>query len=630
MQTSRTIKQGNIWPRGISAYRDGINVALQIPRGDSCGIYLWTKSEDGKEEKETIPFCDSFRVGDMSCMYIPDVDPASCRYQIFADKKLCKDVYATKVFGTEKWGREYRQKEISYGVCMEQFDWEDDRPLKTPYEDSILYCMHVRGFTKHSSSGVKHRGTFAGMIEKIPYLKQLGITAVELMPAYDFAENDVPEEVRDNGKLSMEEVAKQYALGTTATAKKDTRLNYWGYAKNGHFFVPKASYASEPKCAETEFKTLVKELHKNGIELIMHFYFEKQNPGFILEVLKYWRTQYHVDGFHLKGQDIPLMLLATEEILKDCKLLYYHFPYENIYGEEERPSYRNLASYRDDFMYDMRRYLKGDENMLPTVLGHLRHNSEQHGVVQYMTNYFGFTLFDMVSYERKHNLDNGEENRDGNDLNFSWNCGAEGVSRKKNVLTLRKKQLRNAMNLLFLSQGTPAFFAGDEFGNTQKGNNNPYCQDNDISWLNWNLLKKNEEWFCYVKSIIAFRKNHAVLRGERPLKLMDTLGCGFPDVSYHGSQAWRADLQPYNRHVGILYAGNYRKDDDTLFVGYNMYWEKVKLALPKLLKGKKWYLLSDTAKEQPVMDTDSIEKTEAVEGMEIELSPRTIAIYVAK
>lgn len=623
------IEQGKISPRGISRYKDGINIAVKIPHAKDCGIFLWTKTDEGHEKKHKIPFTDKFRIGDISCMYLPKVDAAGCRYQLYADGTVIKDIYAGKISGNEKWGKSVNQKDIFYKIAESDFSWEQDQTLKIPYEHSYFYCLHVRGFTKHKSSKVAERGTFQGIIEKIPYLKELGITAIEMMPAYDFCETVLPFE----GKLSMNEVAKQYTKDLNKE-KESIKINYWGYTKNCHYFVPKASYAAVPSQVETEFKTMVKELHKNGIELIMQFYFEQENPGFILEVLKFWRMEYHVDGFHLKGEHLPLTLLATEELLKDTKLFYYSFPYDEIYREEEVVSYRNLASYRDDCMYDMRRYLKGDENMLTALVGHLRHNSDNHGVIHYITNYYGFTLADLVSYERKHNWENGEENRDGNDFNYSWNCGVEGPSRKKSVVELRKKQMRNAFNLVFLSQAAPAFLAGDEFGNSQKGNNNPYCLDNEITWLNWSLLEKNKEWFSYVKSLIAFRKAHPVLQGFRTLKMMDTLSCGYPDVSYHGSQAWRPELENYNRHVGILYAGNYGKkdkkeDDNTFFIAYNMHWQKRKLALPKLPKGKEWYILANTENDASIPDVSEA-LTKAETGVEIELKPRTIVIYVAK
>ena len=631
MKTNLKIEPGMITPRGISRYKDGINIAVKIPQGKDCGIYLWKKTEDDHEKKYKISFEDKLRVGNISCMYLPGIVAEDCRYQIYADGAVVKDIYACKMTGTEKWGKAVKQKDISYQVYSPDFAWEQDCILETPYEDSYLYCLHVRGFTKHKSSAVSARGTFQGIIEKIPYLKDLGITALELMPAYEFSEVELPLEA----KISMEEAARPNQFAKDITKEKDGRkLNFWGYTKECQYFMPKASYASVPEEAASEFKTMVKTLHENGIELIMQFYFERENPGFILEILKFWRMEYHVDGFHLKGEQLPLTLLATEEILKDTKLFYYSFPYDEIYREEEQPSYRNLASYRDECMYDLRRFLKGDENMLPAVLGHLRHNSDNHGVIQYITNYFGFTLADLVSYDRKHNLENGEDNRDGTDYNYSWNCGAEGVSRKKAVLELRNKQMRNAFNLLFLSQATPVFFAGDEFGNSQKGNNNPYCLDNEITWLNWTMLEKNKNWFFYVKSLIAFRKAHPVLHGVRTLKMVDTLSCGYPDVSYHGSQAWRPELENYNRHVGILYAGNYGKidkkeNDNTFFVAYNMHWQKRKLALPKLPKGKEWYILSTTE------SSDSIPKVadklcKADSGVEIEVKPRTIVIYVAK
>lgn len=644
MKIKCMIEQGAVVPRGIRPYRDGINIAVKIPQGNDCGIILWIKKENEAERKIRIPFSDAFRVGDISCMYLPGVCAKDCRYQLYADGKTVKDIYAGKLSGCEKWGKTVAQKDIYYkiptvysldAVCEqgtvgeEKKDWNEDKRLKIPFEDSYLYCLHVRGFTKHVSSKVAHRGTFAGLTEKIPYLKELGITAIEMMPAYEFREAVLPKE----GMPTMDEAARQFAKEPEA-GKEKNKLNYWGYTKDCQYFAPKAAYAAEPEKVDEEFKAMVQALHENGIELIMQFYFEGENQGLILEILKFWRLVYHVDGFHLKGDNLPLTLLATEELLKDTKLFYYSFPYEKVYKEEETVSYRHLASYRDDFMYEMRRYLKGDENMLPSVLGHLRHNSAKHGVVQYITNYYGFTLHDLVSYDRKHNEENGEDNRDGNDFNFSWNCGAEGNCRKKTIMELRKKQMRNAFQLLFLSQGTPVFFAGDEFGNSQKGNNNPYCMDNAVSWLDWNLLSKNQEWFAYVKGLIAFRKKHPVLHGVRTLKLMDSLGCGYPDVSYHGSQAWKPELENYNRHVGIMYTGNYamknkKETDNSFFIAYNMHWQKRKLALPKLPKGKEWYMLATTEEARVIPEVEAVTK-KADSFVEIEIKPRTIVIYVAK
>lgn len=625
MRTELKIERGNVIPRGVSRYKDGINIALKIPHTKKSGIYLWIE-ENNRKKKYDIPFGEEYRIGDISCIYIADVAAEKCCYQIYAEEEITDDIYARKIKGREKWGRLQKKQDIFYRIYDTEFPWDQDDILRIPYENSCFYCLHVRGFTKHISSGVQNRGTFLGIIEKIPYLKELGVTALELMPAYEFPELIIPED-----KIStMAEAVRQYAVKPTED-KDSLKLNYWGFTKDSHYFMPKSSFAANSAEADREFKIMVKELHKNGIEVVMQFYFENRSPVFILEVLKFWRMEYHVDGFHLKGAPIPEKILAEEELLADTKLLYYSFPYEDLY-KDEIPAYRHLASCRDDFMIDMRKYLKGDENMLQAVLGHLRHNSDTHGVIQYITNYEGYTMADLVAYERKHNLENGEENRDGSDFNYSWNCGAEGTSRKKAVLKLRRQQMRNALCLVLLSQASPMLLSGDEFAATRKGNNNPYCLDNEINWLDWRLLEKNKDWFLYVKSLLAFRKEHWVLQGGRVLKLIDMLSCGYPDVSYHGTQAWRPELEVFSRHVGILYSGKYakkdRKEDNSFFIAYNMHWQKQSLALPRLPKGENWYLLASTKEEQPIPKAEeAIEKTGKTE---IEIAPRSIDIYVAK
>ena len=281
MKTELNIEQGRITPRGISRYKDGINIAVKIPQGKDCGILLWIKKENSGEKRYKIPFQEQYRIGNISCMYVPGIEADNCKYQIYADEEIVKDVYGGKLSGTWKWGKSVTQKDIFYHVPEDNFAWEKDRILKTPFEDSCLYCLHVRGFTRHRSSNVEKRGTFQGIIEKIPYLEELGITAIEMMPAYEFKETV---EMQEN-PLTMEEMAKQYARDLEKE-RENPKLNYWGYTKDCQYFAPKASYAANPSEAENEFKTMVKALHENGIELIMQFYFEKETPGFILEVLK--------------------------------------------------------------------------------------------------------------------------------------------------------------------------------------------------------------------------------------------------------------------------------------------------------------------------------------------------------
>ena len=346
-------------------------------------------------------------------------------------------------------------------------------------------------------------------------------------------------------------------------------------------------------------------------------------------ILRFWVLTYHVDGFHLMGE-VPAQALAGDPALTDTKLWYYDFDAAKLYDPAQKPEYRNLAEYRDDYLYTMRRFLKGDDNMLSGVLYEMRHIPANMGRIHYLSNYYGFTLMDMVSYDHKHNEANGEGNRDGNDYNCSWNCGEEGTSRRKKVLALRQKQLQNAFCMLLLTQSTPLIFMGDEFGNSQQGNNNPYCQDNKITWLNWQDKEKNAGLLAFWKQMIAFRKAHPILHPEEELRILDTLSCGYPDLSYHGQNAWRPQTESYNRHVGMMYCGKYAKtkagaDDSFLYVAMNMHWEPQKLAFPKLPKGMEWKLVLATEEAGNILTVQ--EREEQMADQTRTVAPRSIAVY---
>ena len=368
------------------------------------------------------------------------------------------------------------------------------------------------------------------------------------------------------------------------------------------------------------------------MEVVLQFYFPKHmNQGEILSILRYWRMEYHVDGFHLKGENIPLLLPCLDPGLSDTKLFYYDFPFHQIYPDGEIPVMQNLACYRDDYMYSMRKFLKGDDAMVTTALSLMRRKPEKAGQINYFSNYDGFTLADMVAFEQKHNEANGEANRDGNDYNQTWNCGTEGKSRKRSVVSLRSRQVRNALCMLFFSQGTPFLFMGDEFGNSQEGNNNPYCQDNEISWLNWKNRKQNEALFQFVKTLIALRKAHPILRSPREPRLMDYLSCGFPDLSYHATRAWQPDMSGYAHHIAMLYCGKYAqksdgKEDDFIYVAMNMHWEPHVFALPKLPKELGWHLLLDTT-EGVIYDGNEELLPNQQEHIVL---PRSIEIFISK
>ncbi|MBQ7584375.1 MAG: alpha-amylase, partial [Lachnospiraceae bacterium] len=389
------------------------------------------------------------------------------------------------------------------------------------------------------------------------------------------------------------------------------KLNLWGYVP-GNYFVPKPSYAAQDPAAE--FALLVDELHLNGMELIMQFYFmPEDNPCFILEVLRYWARTYMVDGFQVMGADLPVKQIARDPYLSDSKLLFTEFDADEVYGRTG-PLSRNAGVINDPFMYDMRKYLKGDEDMLGLVSKHILSNPVRTAVINHVTSYYGFTLKDLVSYERKHNEKNGEDGKDGSDYNYSWNCGDEGPSRKKAVNTLRLRQMKNAMLLLMLSQGVPMIRFGDEFGNSQKGNNNAWCQDNKISYLDWGDLDRNKELFDFTRSLIALRREHPVFRARYSKKMYDYISCGSPDVSFHGDQAWNQNFVNYNRHFAVMYKGAFEKVsdkacDDDFYVAYNMHWTGHRFHPPKPARGKRWEICmsSGNGREAGIYNPDSNE-----------------------
>lgn len=613
MQNERKVMAGNPYPLGVYKCDDGINVSM-VRQGKSCGIILYDNA--GNEIRRIELSCLS-KMGQICYGKIPNTDNAFS-YQLFADDRIIYDTQMKAYIGGESFGSNIEAGELFPLIDSPDFMWEDDSNPQIPYEDSVLYCMHVRGFTKHKSSGVKGKGTFAGIIEKIPYLEELGITAIELLPVYELK----------NDKKNPETMNISDEMSSSVSYRH--KVNYWGYGE-GLYYAPKNSYSAS-KNADIEFKTLVKELHKRGMEVILQFYFpDNVHQSEILNILKYWRIMYHVDGFHLKGDNLPLLMIGQEPGLSDVKMFYYGFPIQQLYSDNNLPMLRNLAYYTDEYMYVMRRFLKGDEDMIPSVLALMRRQPAEAGQINYLTNYFGFTLADMVSYERKHNEENGENNRDGIDYNYTWNCGAEGKSRKKAVVSLRQKQIRNALCLLMFSQGTPLIHMGDEFGNSQNGNNNPYCQDNDITWLNWQNKEQNQELFDYVRELIRLRKAHPILHKKTQLRLMDYISCGFPDLSYHATNAWQPDMSNVTRHIGILYCGKYAllpdgTTDSFFYIAINMHWEAHEFALPKLQKGMEWYTLINTEN----FDICTGREEKLTDQQTSIVAPRSIQVYISK
>lgn len=559
--------QGMPLPLGVTILQDRVNFSVAACEDRKCELLLYRAGE----RKPCEVFSMEEMTGGVRYLALTGLDASQYEYNYKIDDEVVVDPYARSLAGRVSWReeRDIQKHEVRARVCQEDYDWEGDGPLKIPYHQVVAYALHVRGFTKDAGSKVKHKGTFQGVIEKIPYLKELGINQIQCMPVYEFQET---------GRYT----------------------NYWGYG-NAYFFAPKSAYDAYGDGARG-LKDMVKACHKAGIEVVLEMPFASETPKqMIEECLRYYVLEYHVDGFVLNPYNAPMDGIYTDPFLSHTKIL----------------------KHQEDFQRVMRRFLKGDEGMIPDVIYWLRHNSKAEGIYNYVTGHTGFTLKDLVSYDGKHNETNGENNHDGPEYNYSWNCGAEGTSRKKAVLELRKTQMRNAYFLVLLAQGTPCILAGDEFANSQKGNNNAYCQDNPTGWVNWRNLAKEQELFQFVKELIRLRKSYPVLYPETEAKGMDRTGCGVPDVSYHGEAAWQAPTEVSSRQIGVYYSAAAVGGEDC-FVAYNMHWLEHTFALPSLSKNKKWHLIASTGegiiKEPLVLENQR----------KIELEARTIVVLAGR
>lgn len=559
--------QGRPLPLGVTRIGNTMNFSVAVPQEKECQLLLYHAGE----KKPCMSFGMKKSIGEVRYIALEDIDPSEYEYNYEMDGEIVVDPYVKALAGREKWGqaRDVQMHEVRGKLDIKEYDWEGDAPLQLPYHSIIAYSLHVRGFTKHSSSKVKAKGTFRGVIEKIPYLKELGINQIQCMPVYDFEEN------------------LQYC-------------NYWGYG-DAYCFAPKGAYAYS-KDAVNELKDMVKSCHREGIEVVLEMPFSGNVPKQMMEeCLRYYMMEYHVDGFILNPSSAPMEGICADPILKKTKIMVHQTGFQTV----------------------MRRFLKSDEGMIPEVMYWLRHNSLGDRTYNYITNQNGFTLYDLVSYDGKHNEANGENNQDGPEYNYSWNCGVEGVTRKKAVLELRQQQIKNAFFLLLFAQGTPCILAGDEFENTQKGNNNVYCQDNPVGWLDWSKLEKKKELHDFVKKLIEIRKAYPVFWPEEEMRGIDQVSCGVPDVSYHGESAWRVPSEVYSRQLGVYYSGAAVGGDDC-FVAYNMHWQEHPFALPALSSGKKWYKIASTSE-------GVLEEPELLDNQRlVEVAERTIMLVIGR
>lgn len=679
------LRPGRPYPFGATLVPGGVNFSIFSRYASYCVLVLLEKGQSKPlieiplrgmfQKAETDePVWGEFRIGNVFCMTVFDLDYESIEYGFrmdgpyskvergqpgqhrFDPSKILMDPYAKAIGGRDVWGRTpdwndpypHRAR-----LVYDDFDWEGDRPLEIPMEDLIIYEMHVRSFTRHPSSGVKQPGTFAAIREKIPYLRELGVNCVELMPIYEFDEFENSRVHPDTGELLV---------------------NYWGYSTVG-FFAPKAGYAVTGKSKDgtqvaDELKTLVKELHKNGIEVMLDVVFNHTAEGnehgpaisfrgidnvtyymltpegyyynfsgtgntlncnnpivrnMVLECLRYWAAEYHIDGFRfdlaaILGRDPwgaplanpPLLeALAFDPILGKCKLIAEAWDAGGLYQVGSFPAYGRWAEWNGKYRDDVRKFLKGDIGTVGSMAQRLQGSPDLYAwggrgpnaSINFITCHDGFNLYDLVSYNGKHNEANGENNNDGGNDNYSWNCGWEGSATDPAVNALRRQQIKNAIAMLMVSQGVPMLLMGDEMAHTQKGNNNAYCHDTDLNWLNWNLLETNAEQFRFFKNCLAFRKAHPVLRSNAHFRNHDYVGSGYADITWHSTRAWNSDWSGTNRSLAFMLCGKHAKGgtvvDNYIYVAMNMYWETLPFEIPDLSNGLRWHVFANSSAPFP-------------------------------
>ena len=667
---------------GATVIPGGVSFTVHSQHATNFKLALYKRRVE--EPFVVLPFPDSYRVGNVYSMIVFGLDIEEIEYayfvdgpydpkkgHIFDDSNVLLDPYAKAVSGQSKWG-EKPDYGMSYRarVVASDFDWKKSRAPLIPMEDLIIYELHVRGFTKDMSSGVQYPGTFSGLAEKIPYLKSLGINAVELMPIFEFDEMSGMRH-HDGKKL----------------------YDYWGYNPLS-FFAPNTAYASnhEYNHEGTELKKLVKKMHDNGIEVILDVVFNhtaegnEQGPsinlkGFdnsvyymltpdghyfnfsgcgntlncnhpivrrmIIDCLRHWVIEYRVDGFRFDLASIlgrnedgspmnnpPLLQnLAFDPVLANVKLIAEAWDAGGLYQVGSFPDWNRWSEWNGKYRDDVRAFLKGDAGLAHTVCDRIagsvdiysprrRENSPS---VNFITCHDGFTLYDLYSYNEKHNEANGWNNTDGDNHNMSWNCGIEGDTDDEAVLQLRHQMIRNAFTLLLMSRGTPMITQGDEFLRTQKGNNNAYCQDNEISWVDWTFLEENKEMMTFVKHLIAIRKKHPILRSQtKPSR------SGYPHYSKHGVNAWYLSDLEAERVIGVMFSGRDETGqfDDYSYIAFNSHWEDHMVELPVLPKGYHWQKHIDTAKptkKAVVME----EHITVLDATHIDVKARSVCVLFA-
>ena len=686
-------RTGSVFPFGASLVPNGVNFSVFSSHATACTLVLFRKGEG--EPMVEIPFPPEFRIGNVYTMVVFDLDVETLEYGFrmdgpwdpenghrFDPAKILTDPYARVLGGRDVW-REPPDYDDPYQhrarLAFDDFDWEADRPLEIPIEDLVVYEMHVRSFTAHPSAGGKRGGTFAAMREKIPYLKSLGVNCVELMPVYEFDEFEHSRESPETGEFLV---------------------NYWGYSTVG-FFAPKAGYAATGRLGMQvdELKALIKEFHRNGIEVFLDVVFNHTAEGdqrgptisfrgldnktyymltpegyyynfsgtgntlncnnpvvrnMVLDCLRYWAAEYHVDGFRFDLASIlgrapsgaplnnpPLLeTLAFDPVLAKCKLIAEAWDAGGLYQVGSFPAYGRWAEWNGKYRDTLRRFIKGDEGMVRDLATRIAGSPDLYqergatASINFVTAHDGFTLFDLVSYNEKHNHANGEDNQDGANDNYSWNCGAEGPTDDPEINALRARQVRNALAILLTSQGVPMILMGDEAARTQRGNNNTYCHDSELSWLDWDRVEENSELVRFVSRLIEFRHAHPVLRNRWHLSGRDNVGSGFPDISWHGRAAWQPEWSEESRYLAFMLCGAHGRGgaapDDYVYVAMNSHWETHGFELPRLPEGMVWHVFANTGVAAPEDVHEVGREPQLDDQSHFLLGSRSVAVLVGR
>ena len=670
---------------GAAAAPNGVSFTIHSSGATSCTLLLFRPRE--KEPYAKLKFPEAYHIGNTYSMLVFDLKIEEFEYAfqldgpydkekglLFNKNTVLLDPYARAVTGQKEWGDRPESDEgfvYHARVVENNFDWGNVRQLELPMEDLIIYELHVRGYTKDSSSGVSARGTYEGLRQKIPYLKDLGINAVELMPIFEFDE-----------------------MESARIVDGEQLYNYWGY-NTVCFFAPNTSYSTvvEHNHEGEELKRLIYELKENGIEVILDVVFNHTAEGnedgpsfsfkgidnniyyiltpgggyynfsgcgnvlncnhpltrrFIIDCLRFWVTEYRVDGFRFDLASIlsrdwngapmaePPILheIACDAILGKVKLIAEAWDASGLYQVGNFPAFSRWSEWNGRYRDDMRRFLKGDAGLAGTAITRITGSSDlydrstrgEDASVNFLTCHDGFTLYDLYSYNIKHNEKNGWNNTDGDNNGNSWNCGVEGETDDPQIEALRRRMVKNAFATLMCSRGPAMFYAGDEFCNTQFGNNNAYCQDNIISWLDWNRLEEYREIHDFFKYMIAFRKEHDILR-----KSTRQASCGLPEISIHNGYPFNNRTDYNSRLIGVMYAGRDEEDtrDDIIFYGMNAYWEPLNMQLPELPQGRKWKVRVNTS--VPYIDGQDPEQAmESAHNNNLRIEPRTVVILTAE